>query len=313
MTANELRKKVATILNGWVGGKQGSTTHKEILKIYNTYANAHGMALAYESYAWCDITASAAWIKAGMEAYVPIAMSCGQSISKAKAKGIWQESDSYCPKVGDGIIYDWSDDGNPKEDTEGHDHIGIVVTAGKTSFTVVEGNAGSPSQVRRIKRTVNQRYIRGFITPDYTAAAKKLTPKESTQKPVASKPVETSAQQTYTVKKGDTLTAIAKMYNTTVNELKKTNNITNANLIKVGQVLKVSGQASPYKGTYKVTAGAGLNIRETPGTGKIVKAMPFNSTCTCEGEYKKVDGTVWLKVKYGKYTGWSTSEYLKKK
>lgn len=311
MTANELRKKVASIMTGWVGGRQGSATHKEILKIYNTYAKAHGMALAYESYAWCDITASAAWIKAGMEAYVPIAMSCGQSISKAKSLGVWRESDSYVPKVGDAIIYDWDDDGRG-DDTEGHDHIGIVVTAGKTSFTVVEGNAGSPSQVRRIKRTVNQRYIRGFITPDYTAAVKALTPKETTPKPVASKPVETATQQTYTVKKGDTLTAIAKMYNTTVNELKKTNNITNANLIKVGQVLKVPGQASPYKGTYKVTAGAGLNIRETPDTGKIVKAMPLNSTCTCEGEYKKVDGTVWLKVKYGKYTGWSTSEYLKK-
>jgi len=196
MTANELREKVATILNGWVGGKQGSATHKEILKIYNTYAKAHGMALAYESYAWCDITASAAWIKAGMEDYVPIAMSCGQSISNAKAKGIWKESDSYVPKVGDGIIYDWEDDGRG-DDTEGHDHIGIVVTAGKTSFTVVEGNAGSPSQVRRIKRTVNQRYIRGFITPDYTAAAKKLTPKESAQKPVASKKNTTSTGKSY--------------------------------------------------------------------------------------------------------------------
>ena len=188
MTATELRKKVASIMLDWVGGKQGSATHKEILKTYNSYAEKHGMAKAYESYAWCDITASAAWIKAGMADFVPIAMSCGQSISKAKAKGIWQESDSYVPKVGDGIIYDWDDNGKG-DDTTGHDHIGIVTSAGKTTFTVVEGNAGSPSQVRKLSRKVNQRYIRGFITPDYSAAAKKLTPKET--KPVASKPVET--------------------------------------------------------------------------------------------------------------------------
>ena len=213
MTANELRKKVASIMLDWVGGKQGSATHKEILKTYNSYAEKHGMAKAYESYAWCDITASAAWIKAGMADYVPIAMSCGQSISKAKSKGIWQESDSYVPKVGDGIIYDWDDDGKG-DDTTGHDHIGIVTSAGKTTFTVVEGNAGSPSQVRKISRKVNQRYIRGFITPDYAAAAKKLTPKET--KPKEEKPKEEKPKadhvgaKTFTKAKAGTYTVMAQ-------------------------------------------------------------------------------------------------------
>lgn len=41
----------------------------------------------------------------------------------------------------------------------------------------------------------------------------------------------------YTVVKGDNLTKIAKKYNTTVNKLKTINNIPNANLIYVGQVL----------------------------------------------------------------------------
>lgn len=274
MTATELRKKVADILNGWVGGKQGSAIHKEILKIYNTYAKAHGMALAYESYAWCDITASAAWIKAGMEDYVPIAMSCGQSISKAKTKGIWKESDSYVPKVGDGIIYDWEDDGRG-DDTEGHDHIGIVVTAGKTTFIVVEGNAGSPSQVRRIKRTVNQRYIRGFITPDYTAAAKKLTPKESAQKPVASKPKET--KPTTSKPKNDHVGA------KTFTESKK--------------------------GTYKVEARAGLYLRKGPSTlYDSIVVMPYKSTCVCYGYH--TDN--WYLVQYKDYEGFCYSSYLRK-
>lgn len=46
-------------------------------------------------------------------------------------------------------------------------------------------------------------------------------------------------QQTYTVKSGDTLSAIAKKYNTTVADIVAKNNIPNANLIYVGQVLKV--------------------------------------------------------------------------
>lgn len=44
---------------------------------------------------------------------------------------------------------------------------------------------------------------------------------------------------TYTVKKGDTLSGIAKKYGTTVNEIAKKNNIKNVNLIFPGQVLVI--------------------------------------------------------------------------
>lgn len=43
----------------------------------------------------------------------------------------------------------------------------------------------------------------------------------------------------YVVKKGDTLTKIAKKYKTTVNNLVKLNNLKNPNLLKVGQKLRV--------------------------------------------------------------------------
>ena len=48
-------------------------------------------------------------------------------------------------------------------------------------------------------------------------------------------------KNTYTVKKGDNLTNIAKTYNTTVTELVRLNNITNKNLIYVGQIIKLPG------------------------------------------------------------------------
>lgn len=51
--------------------------------------------------------------------------------------------------------------------------------------------------------------------------------------------VKTEGFETYTVQKGDNLTKIANKYGTTVNKLKALNNIANANLIYVGQVLKV--------------------------------------------------------------------------
>ena len=44
---------------------------------------------------------------------------------------------------------------------------------------------------------------------------------------------------TYTVRSGDTLEAIAKRYNTTVNSIAQKNNIQDVNKIYVGQVLKI--------------------------------------------------------------------------
>ena len=50
---------------------------------------------------------------------------------------------------------------------------------------------------------------------------------------------------TYTVKSGDTLSAIAKKYGTTVSTLCSINNIKNANLIYVGQKLQIPSGSSP--------------------------------------------------------------------
>lgn len=58
----------------------------------------------------------------------------------------------------------------------------------------------------------------------------------STTKPTASSAKKTV---TYTVKRGDTLSAIAQRYKTTVAKLVKDNNIKNANLIYVGQKIKI--------------------------------------------------------------------------
>jgi LysM repeat protein len=56
--------------------------------------------------------------------------------------------------------------------------------------------------------------------------------KAPTQKPV-------SSGSTYTVVSGDNLTKIANRFGTTVAELVKLNKIKNANLINVGQVIKI--------------------------------------------------------------------------
>lgn len=65
----------------------------------------------------------------------------------------------------------------------------------------------------------------------------KAEKKVSTPSPAKS-PAKTTTK-TYKVKSGDTLSAIAKKYNTSVANLQKKNNISNVNKIKVGQTLKI--------------------------------------------------------------------------
>lgn len=65
---------------------------------------------------------------------------------------------------------------------------------------------------------------------------------------------------TYTVKSGDSLWSIAKAFNTTVDELKKLNNLT-SNTLRIGQILKVptgGGSTGEEPGFYIVKTGDSL-------------------------------------------------------
>lgn len=68
--------------------------------------------------------------------------------------------------------------------------------------------------------------------------------KQQNTKPIEAQPQLTPAQKEpeyieYKIKKGDTLTKIAKAYGTTIAKLKEINNIKNVNLIYAGDILKI--------------------------------------------------------------------------
>lgn len=63
---------------------------------------------------------------------------------------------------------------------------------------------------------------------------------------------------TYTVKSGDTLSHIAQRFNTTVDKLVADNNISNPNLINIGQKLVVDGSSSERY--YTVKSGDNLSV-----------------------------------------------------
>lgn len=74
---------------------------------------------------------------------------------------------------------------------------------------------------------------------------------------------------TYTVKKGDTLTSIAKKFNTTVGELVSSNGLKNPDIIYGGQVLKIPSKAVDLAKAIKECIKA---IEELPEF-KIVEAL----------------------------------------
>ena len=65
------------------------------------------------------------------------------------------------------------------------------------------------------------------------------------------------SSNTYIVKKGDSLYSIAKEYNTTVDNIKKLNNLT-SNLLSIGQILKIPSTIKEDTITYTVKSGDSL-------------------------------------------------------
>lgn len=225
-TEKELRNKLVKVAKSYLGARQGSSMHHSIIDTFNE-VKPDGWAMTYSA-AWCAAFASAIAIRTfgikKAKKYFPLSANCGTIITKATKLGIWVERDSYKPGVGDWILYDWDDTGSG-DNVGGPDHVGIVMKATKTKISVIEGNKGYSSEVGIRELAVNGRYIRGFVIPKYSAMATSGKDKKKTV--------------TYTVKKGDTLSAIAKKYGTTVKAIAVDNNITNVNLIRVGQKLKI--------------------------------------------------------------------------
>lgn len=85
----------------------------------------------------------------------------------------------------------------------------------------------------------------------------------------------------YTVVKGDNLTKIAKKFNTTINELVRLNNITNKNLIYVGQKLIIKNSSVNL---FKQYIGNSFSIVDA------LKSIGENSSFTNRGKIANANG-----------------------
>ncbi|PGK51464.1 hypothetical protein CN918_27105 [Priestia megaterium] len=127
--------------------------------------------------------------------------------------------------------------------------------------------------------------------------------------PYAAGSTQTTA--TYVVKKGDTLSKVARTYKTSVTTLKQLNGL-KSDTIYIGQKLKVkvSSSISTSSGikttTAKVKATGGLNVRSGPSTAYKTKGLLKNGVTVTILSQK----SGWTQIKYGTLTGWVAASYL---
>lgn len=293
------REKIVAAAVAYNGVKEGSAKHKEIIDRYNSYKPLpRGYKVTYTD-AWCATFVSSIAIKCGLQDIFPIECSCNKQIAQLKEKGAWIEKDSYVPKLGDIIYYDWQDSG--KGDNKGYsDHVGIVVSVENNKVKVIEGNKNNAVGYRTL--AINGKYIRGYGVPKYTAVNTPNLPVEEQKTEVGT--------STYKVKKGDIPERIAKAYGITVAQLVAANiekypRITR-DFIVTGWVLNIPGSEKTTK-KVKITPSNGLNVRTGAGIGYTkIGALKYGTIVEVLEEKNN-----WGRILYNGKNGWISLQYTR--
>lgn len=165
---SRLAKNIIAQAKAWLGCKESDGSHKKIIDIYNNHRPlARGYKVKHTD-AWCATFVSACAIKCGYTDIIPTECGCDEMIKLFKKLNSWVENDSYIPKPGDIIFYDWQDNGIG-DNIGAADHVGIVENVINNVIVVIEGNKNNAVERREIQ--INGRYIRGFGVPKYTSDA----------------------------------------------------------------------------------------------------------------------------------------------
>lgn len=198
MTETELRQKVVDTASSWLGTREYSAKHQEMLDIYNAQRPLPRGTRMLSSWPWCAAFVSTVSLQCGLRDIMPTECGCPGMVRLYQELGRWIEDDAYVPSPADVVFYDWQDSGIG--DNVGQpDHVGIVVACTDGMMTIIEGNCDNAVKLRQI--AVNARFIRGYGVPDYASKADGAEPQPApepepepvpapTPKPEPEKPTE---------------------------------------------------------------------------------------------------------------------------
>lgn len=175
-----------------LGAAEGSAGHLAILADYNTLKETKaGLPRKHEAVPsddWCAIFVAGQAHALGLTEAYPMECSCSRIVEIAKEMGIWIESDSYIPVVGDWVLYAWK--GQEGQENElAPNHIGAIYGCDGEKMLAVEGNKGDKVDPRKLD--VGDKRIRGFVHPDLSDLVGKLIAPavvEKVQEPVVPVP-----------------------------------------------------------------------------------------------------------------------------
>ena len=166
MTEIELRQKVVDTASAWLGTREYSSKHQEMLDIYNAQRPLPRGTRMLSSWPWCAAFVSTVSLQCGLRDIMPTECGCPSMIRLYQDIGRWVEDDAYVPSPGDVIFYDWQDTGYG-DNVGQSDHVGIVVGCTDGTMTIIEGNCDNAVKLRQI--AVNARFIRGYGVPDFAS------------------------------------------------------------------------------------------------------------------------------------------------
>lgn len=168
MTETELRQKVVSTALAWLGTRENTAKHQEMLAIYNSQSPLPRGTRMLASWPWCAAFVSTVSLQCGLRDIMPTECGCPGMVRLYQELGRWVEDDAYIPSPGDVVFYDWQDTGYG--DNVGHpDHVGIVLDCDGNKMTIIEGNCDNAVKTRSL--AVNARFIRGFGIPDFASKA----------------------------------------------------------------------------------------------------------------------------------------------
>lgn len=172
MTEKELRQKVVSTALAWLGTREYSAKHQEMLDIYNAQRPLPRGTRMQATWPWCAAFVSTVSLQLGLRDIMPTECGCPGMVRLYQDLGRWVEDDAYIPSPADVVFYDWQDSATnyAATDNVGHpDHVGIVLDCDGNNMTIIEGN--NANAVNKRVLAVNDRFVRGYGVPDYASKA----------------------------------------------------------------------------------------------------------------------------------------------